>query len=167
MTLLDAPVYDERFDNKRRNLVIGILLFCAAAVSVFALCRNLPAEHRVNQFFAAVEAQDLPKAFGIWNNDPDWQKHPEEYAKDGYPYGRFVGDWGESGDYGRITSHKVLHSISNGNTTLLAVEINGRKEALALAVTRGTHMMSFPPFGLTPVKDDLGLTYWQVSYRTR
>jgi hypothetical protein len=45
------------------------------------------------------------------------------------------------------------------------VEINGRKTALALAVTRGTHAMSFPPFDLTPMKDDFGWTYWQVSYR--
>jgi hypothetical protein len=45
------------------------------------------------------------------------------------------------------------------------VEVNGRKTALALAVTRSTHTMSFPPFDLTPMKDDFGLTYWQVSYR--
>jgi hypothetical protein len=125
----------------------------------------MPAEHRANQFFAAVEAQDFSKAFGIWNNDSGWQEHTQRYAKDGYPYGRFMADWDKGGEYGRITSHKVLHSTTFGNNTLLAVEINGRKTALALAVTKGTHTMSFPPFELTPMKDDFGLTYWQVSYR--
>jgi len=165
MTLLNAPVYDRTLAKRRRNLVIGIILFCAIAYFVGFFCWNLPAEHRVNQFFAAVETQDFSKAFGIWNNDPDWQEHTQRYAKDGYPYGRFVVDWGRSGDYGRITSHKVLHSISYGNSTLLAVEINGRKEALALAVTKSTHAMNFSPFNLTPMKDFFGWTYWQVSYR--
>ena len=50
------------------------------------------AEHKVNEFFAAVEAQDFPKAFGIWNNDADWQQHTQRYAAAGYPYGRFVID---------------------------------------------------------------------------
>jgi hypothetical protein len=165
MTLLDAPTYDRNLTRRRRKLVIGALLFCAFAGIVFAVCRNLPAEHRVNQFFAAVETQDFAKAFGIWNNDPDWQEHTQRYAKDGYSYGRFVVDWGRSGDYGRITSHKILHTVSYGNSTLLAIEINGRKETLALAVKRRTHTMNFPPFNLTPVKDDFGWTYWQVSYR--
>jgi hypothetical protein len=165
MTLLDAPIYDRTLAKRRRNLIIGALLLCGIAGIVIGLCWNLPAEHRVNQFFAAVEAQDFSKAFGIWNNDPDWQEHTERYAKDGYSFGRFVVDWSKSGDYGRITSHKVLHSTTYGNNTLLAVEINGRKAALALAVTRSTHTMSFPPFDLTPMKDDFGLTYWQVSYR--
>jgi len=165
MTLLDAPAYDGTHARGRRNLLIGALLFCGVAGMVIYLCWNLPAEHRVNQFFTAVEARDFSKAFGIWNNDPDWQEHAQRYAKDGYPYGRFVADWDKGGDYGRITSHKVLHSASYGNNTLLAVQINGRKAALALAVSKRTHIMSFPPFDLTPMRDDFGLTYWQVSYR--
>jgi hypothetical protein len=165
MTLLDAPIYDRTLTTRRRNLVLGALLFFAVAGMVVCLCWNLPAEHRVNQFFAAVEAKDMSKAFAIWNNDPDWQEHAQRYAKEGYPFGRFVVDWGEAGDYGRITSHKVLHSTSYGNNTLMAVEINGRKAPLSLALTKRTHTMNFPPFNLTPVKDDLGWTDWQVSYR--
>lgn len=165
MTLLNAPAYDRTLDRRRRNLITSVLLICGVAAILVFLCWNLRAEHRVNQFFAAVEAQDFPKAFAIWNNDPEWQEHTERYAKDGYPYGQFISDWGTAGDYGRITSHKVLHSTSYGNNTLLAVEINGRKSALALAVARGSHTMSFPPFSLTPMKDDFGWTYWQVSYK--
>lgn len=165
MSLLNPPAYNQTLARRRRNRVIGALLICGVAGILVFFCWNLPAEHRVNQFFAAVEAQDFPKAFAIWNNDPDWQEHAQRYAKDGYAYGRFISDWGTTGDYGRITSHKVLHSTSYGNNTLMAVEINGRKSALALAVTSSTHTMSFPPFSLTPMKDDLGLTYWQVSYK--
>ena len=91
----------------------------------------------------------------------------KRYAAAGYPYGRFVLDWGTGGEYGRIKSHEILHSTSSyGNNTLLAVEINGRKTApLVLAVARRTHSMSFPPFNLTQMKNVFGWTYWQLSYR--
>jgi hypothetical protein len=166
MTLLDAPAYDRVRAKKRRRLLIGALIITGVAGIVVFLCWNLPAEHRVNQFFAAVEARDFPKAFGIWNNDPDWQEHTQRYADAGYPYGRFVIDWGKASDYGVITSHKVRHSTSSyGNNTLLAVEINGRKTALvALALGKRTHIFTFPPFDLRPMKDGFGWTYWQISY---
>jgi hypothetical protein len=167
MTLLNAPAYDRIRAKKRRSLQIGAVVLCCVVGILVFLCWNLPAEHRVNQFFTAVEAQDFPKAFGIWNNDPDWQEHTQRYAEARYPYGRFVVDWGNASDFGRITSHKVLHSTSGyGNNTLLAVEINGRKAApLALGVGKRTHTMSFPPYNLTPMKNGFGWTYWQVSYR--
>jgi hypothetical protein len=161
MTLLDAPAYDQTH-SKHYRTVGALLLVVVAGLTVFFL-RNLPAEHRVNQFFSAVETRDFTQAYGIWNNDPNWQQHVQRY--DGYSYGRFVVDWGESGDYGRISSHRILHSTSLGNTSVLAVEVNGHKTPLILAVTKKTHTMNFPPFALTPVKDEFGWTDWQVSYR--
>jgi hypothetical protein len=167
MTLLDATAYDRTRARKRRILLISVLVFCGVISIAVFVCWNLPAEYRVNRFFAAVEAKDFPKAFGIWNNDPDWQEHAQQYATADYPYGRFVLDWGGASEYGRIISHKILHSSSSyGNNTLLAVEINGRNTALlALAVKKSTHTMSFPPFNLTPMKSGFGWTYWQLSYR--
>jgi hypothetical protein len=165
MTLLDAPTYDQTRAKKRRILLIGVLLFCTVVAGVVFLCWNLPAEHKVNEFFAAVEAQDFPRAFGIWNNDANWQQHAQQYA--GYSYGRFVNDWGRSSDYGAITSHKILHSTSHyGNSTLLAVDINGRKSALlTLAVQKSTHSMTFPPFALAPIENGFGWTIWQIQYQ--
>jgi hypothetical protein len=166
MTLLDAPVYDQARTRKRRNILISAACLCGVVAIVVFLCWNLPAEHKVNEFFAAVEAQDFPKAFGIWNNDADWQQHAQRYAATGYPYGRFVIDWGKESDYGVITSHKILHSTSRyGSETLLGVEINGRKAALiTLAVEKGKSSMSFPPFALTPMKNGFGWTTWPISY---
>ncbi len=130
------------------------------------LCWNLPAERTVNRFLAAVEAQDFPKAFGIWNGDPNWQQHAQQYAQAGYSYGRFVSDWGMAGDYGRITSHKIRHVKSHGNNALLAVEINGREQALlTLAVANRSHTMTFPPFALIPVKNGFGWDDWQITYQ--
>ena len=35
----------------------------------------------VNQFFEAVEQNDLKKAYGIWFHDPNWQQHPAQYSQ--------------------------------------------------------------------------------------
>jgi hypothetical protein len=167
MTLLDAPDHNRSRAWKRRIPLISAFVFCGIVGIGGFLCWNLPAEHSVNEFFAAVEANNLPKAFGIWNNDPDWQQHTERYAVTGYPYGRFVLDWGTASERGRIISHKILHSTSGyGNNTLIAVEINDREtDPLVLAVARSNHSMSFPPFNLTQMKNVFGWTYWQLSYR--
>ena len=166
MTLLNAPAYDRSRAKRRRNFLIGVLFLCGIVAIAAFLCWNLPAERSVNQFFAAVEAQDFPTAFAIWNHDPNWQQHAQQYAAAGYSYGRFVNDWGKGSDYGAITHHKILHSTSHyGNSTLLAVDINGRKSALlTLGVEKGTHRMSFPPFALTPMENGFGWTIWQISY---
>ena len=167
MTLLDAPIHNRSRARKSWTLLISVVLLCGIVGIAVFLGWNVPAEHRMNRFLVAVEANDLPGAFAIWNNDPDWREHTQRYAAAGYPYGRFVLDWGAGSEYGRIKSHKILYSTSSyGNNTLLAVEINGRKTApLVLAVARSTHSMSFPPFNLTQMKNVFGWTYWQLSYR--
>jgi hypothetical protein len=167
MTLLDARVDDTNPGKKRRTLIIALLSVAGAIAITAFLTWNLPAEKRVNQLFAAIEKQDFPRAFGIWNNDPNWQQHARQYAAAGYSYGRFVSDWGSVGEYGAIKSHKILHATSrHGNSTLLAVEVNGRKGALlTLAVQKHTHAMNFSPFALTPAETGLGWTDWQISYR--
>lgn len=167
MTLFDAPANLPGRSFKNRKLLVSVFVLCGVAILAVFLCWNLPAEHRVNRFLSAVEANDFPLAFGIWNNDPDWQKHAQRNASAGYSYGRFLFDWGTTSEYGRITSHKILHSTSSyGNNTLVAVEINGRATVpLVVAVARSTHSMSFPPFNLTQMKNVFGWTYWQLSYR--
>jgi hypothetical protein len=163
MTLLDAPSFNVARARKRRNIILASiagLLVLGILVWVFW---NWPAEHRVNQFFAALEQQQFEKAYGIWNHDPSWQQHPDKY-KTGYPYNRFLDDWSTNGEYGKISSHKILYATSSlGNNTLLAVQVNGRRTPVTLGVQKG--VIGFTPFSLTPQKGTFGLTYWQVSYQ--
>ena len=164
MTLLDAPAYNAGRARKRRNAIIaGIVgvLILGALVFVFW---NWPAEHRVNRFFAALEGQQFEQAYGIWNNDPGWQQHADKYKTSSYPYNRFLDDWNVNGEYGKITSHKILYATSSlGNNTLMAVEVNGRKTPVTLGVEHKT--IGFTPFSLTPQIGTFGLTYWQISYQ--
>ena len=137
MTLLNAPEYDSRRDTRIRNLWIaaGVLVLLAIVIGVggFVLGHgwffsNLPAEHKVNTFFEAIEARDYSKAYGIWWNDPEWQQHPQKYD---YTLQRFTEDWtSASAVNGPILSHHVDISRTDGSGMfgsgiIVAVRVNG------------------------------------------
>jgi len=156
MSLLDAPAYDPAPDRRKRNLLIGslitILVLVLLTVGGYAmghgwLFTNLPAEHRVNTFFNALEAKDYSKAFGIYNNDSDWQQHPGKYSD--YPLARFTEDWtAESPVKAPITSHHVDISRTDGSGMfgtgiIVAVHVNGDHK-LFMYVIKADGTMTFP-----------------------
>lgn len=137
MTLLNAPEYNARRENRKRNLLIGsgvvIVLLVVICLAGYLMGHgwffsNLPAEHRVNSFFNALEAKDYPKAYSIWLNDANWQQHPQKY---GYTLKRFTEDWTtDSPVNAPITSHHVDISKTAGDGVfgsgiIVAVRVNG------------------------------------------
>ena len=137
MTLLNAPGYDQRRENRNRNLLIGlaalVVLTAVLGVGGFILGHgwffsNLRAEHRVNQFFDAIQSKNYDAAYSIWNNDPDWQQHPAKYD---YTLKRFTEDWTtDSPVSGPIANHHVDISKTDGTGTfgtgiIVAVRVNG------------------------------------------
>ena len=163
MTLLDAPQFDPR--RARRNLLI---VECSAgAILLLFLCWWLAASRpidwpwnwnryilgraTINRFFNAVEADDLPRAYGVWINDRDWQQHPQQHSA--YPYARFQGDWSSTSpdnEYGVIRSHKIVEAAHYGSGLLVAILINGRKsDALDLTYDPKTRQLSFAPPGVS------------------
>ena len=136
MTLLNAPKYDAGSEQRKTGLVIGgiALLLLAFVVGVGGYLMghgwfftNLPAEHKVDKFFQALETKDYNKAYALWMNDPDWQKHPEKYD---YTLKRFTEDWTTESPIGPIKSHKVDISKTDGTGTfgtgiIVAVRVNG------------------------------------------
>ena len=138
MTLLNAPEYDAGGERRKTGLLFGslALVLLAAVVGVLGYLlghgwffSNLPAEHKVSNFFSALEAKDYGKAFAIYTNDPDWQQHPEKHAD--YPLQRFTEDWTtESPVKGPIVSHHVDISKTDGtgmfgSGIIVAVRVNG------------------------------------------
>jgi hypothetical protein len=164
MTLLDSPAYDPARSRRIRNSIIGAVI-AAIAIAIFLyIFWDWPEEHRVNQFFAALESQNYKEAYGIWNNDSHWQQHPEKYAT-GYPFNRFMADWGPQGEYGVIKAYDIVYATTFGNGVLMAVDVNGRKTPTTLDVSTKDHTIGFAPFVLTPVKNALGFNSWQISYQ--
>lgn len=159
MTLLDAPKFDEVRDRRLR----AILYSSVGAVFVLLISfwliaghpvdwpwywlHHLEARHTADHFLDAVEKDDLPKAYGIWMHDPDWQQHADKYTS--YPFKRFHDDWSKTSpenEYGVIQSHKIAVAHQYGNIVLMAILINGRKSnALNLAFDPKTHSLNFSP----------------------
>jgi hypothetical protein len=162
MTLLDAPKFDAA-RAKRRTLILQssagavLLLFI-----VWWLVAGRPVDwpwywnryifgrSAVNHFLNAVEANDLPRAYGIWVHDKNWQQHPGQFS---YPYSRFQGDWSSTSpdnEYGAFRSHKIAEVAHYGNGLLVAILINGRKsDALNLSYDPKTGTLSFAPPGVS------------------
>jgi hypothetical protein len=141
MSLMDAPVYNETRENAKKKLLIGSALVFAALLLLTLLgyilghgwlFTNLPVEHRVNNFFNALEAKDYGKAFDIYTNDPTAAQHPERHSE--YPLARFTQDWtADSPVNAPITSHHVDISRTDGSGTfgsgiIVAVRVNGNKK---------------------------------------
>lgn len=146
MTLLDAPRYDARRARTRRNILITILIAIPFIAFFTWYFWNWPEEHRVNEFFHAVEIKNYPLAFGIWNHDPHWQQHPDQYKT--YPYQTFLSDWGPSGDYGVITSTKIAVTKEYGTGVVIGVRVNGNPKTLFLWVERKSKTIGFSPVEL-------------------
>lgn len=136
-SLMNAPAYDPAKDIRNRNLLVGSgVLFTLLVILTFVgyvtghgwLFSNLPAQHKVDKFFTALEAKDYATAYGIYNNDPAWQSHPDKYS--GYPLARFTEDWTSySPIKAPIAWHHVDASATDGTGTfgtgvIVAVHVN-------------------------------------------
>lgn len=156
MSLIDAPEYDERGERRKRNILITagvvilvlLILFFAGYISGHGwFFSNLPAEHRVNNFFDALEAKDYAKAYGIYNDDADWQQHAQKYAS--YPLPRFTEDWTKDSPVNApITSHHVDISKTDGSGffgtgIIVAVRVNGDHKVF-MYVNRADGTMTWP-----------------------
>ncbi len=159
MTLLDAPVYDEVSERRRRVVLFSAAGFLLVLFVGWWLAAGHPVDWpwnwsthlrgrmTVNAFFKAVEKNDLPAAYGIWTHDKDWQKHPAQHAV--YPFDRFEKDWSATSpdnDYGQIHSHRIAATLMVGNVLQTGTFVNGRKsKAINLDYDPKTHALNFSP----------------------
>ncbi len=158
MTLLNAPAYDERKEQLKKAALISagigfallVVLTLAGYISGHGwLFSNLPAEHRVSTFFAALETKDYPKAFAIYNNDMDWQQHPDKY-KD-YPETSFQEDWSHHDPIdGPVNTYHVDISRTDGEGTfgtgiIVAVTVNEKKRVF-MYYLRESGALTWPAF---------------------
>ncbi len=150
MTLLNAPTFDARRENLRRNLLIGgiAFVFIMALLTVGGYLlghgwffQNLPAEHTVGKFLSDLEAKDYNAAYGVWMHDPDWQQHPQKYD---YTLKRFTEDWTTESDWGPIKTHHVDISKRTGTGIIVACAINGSPKKMFMWYERSNGTLSFP-----------------------
>lgn len=155
MTLLDAPAFDARRARMLRTLSITAIVVLAVAfvgTILWTLERpwqfwHWPSDRRINHFLAAVEGGDMNQAYALWNNDPSWQQHPQQYQP--YTITEFEKDWGPNNqDYGAIHSHRIFIAHRVGNGVVVGLYINGVQKPLFLRVDNKAKTIGFSPVEL-------------------
>jgi hypothetical protein len=124
MALLDAKEYDPRPRQRMLRLLGAFAALVVIALVFLWVFRYWPQERVINRFFDGLEHKNFDAAFGIYNADPDWKQHPAKYNQ--YPLPQFMQDWGPSGEFGTIVSHKIECAKGTGSGVILAVTVNGQ-----------------------------------------
>jgi hypothetical protein len=152
MTLFEAKPPDPRDEAKIRKrwrtaILAAVLLIVVAGI-LFHF-RYWSEEQVVNKFFTLIEQKNYEAAYALWQADPDWKQHTSQYSQ--YPFGQFQLDWGPSGDYGEIKSHRVTDALSPRNKNgpvsgvVVVFHVNDRVEPGCLWVEKKTKALSFSP----------------------
>lgn len=150
MTLLDAKEYNPKPHQRLVRLIgIAIVILIVAGVAWF-IFRYQPEKNVVDRFFQDIETGKFEEAYGIYNADPDWKQHPDKYST--YTYNQFYLDWGPSGDYGKITQHKVecateppAKGFKSPTGVIVVVRINNRADTTeSFWVEKKTRSIGYP-----------------------
>jgi hypothetical protein len=157
MALMDAKEYDPRPAQRVKRFLGGSLVFIVVLL-VFWFWPSgrfrFSREWRVgDQFLAALEHRDFDTAYGIYNADPDWRRHPEKYKE--YTLSQFMLAWGPSGESGLIISHQMDCAIEPFNTSyapnsgvVISATVNRRTEATLLWIEKKSHSITSSPWDL-------------------
>jgi hypothetical protein len=143
MTLLDAKEFDPTPGRRLRNWIIAAIIVVLIIAWTAYHFRDYRERHHASNFFAALQQKNFEAAYGIWLNDPDWQKNPDKY-KD-YTYSEFYRDWGLGGEWGIITNYQINCSLSQGNGVIVQATVNHRLEPTTVWVDKHDHTLSFSP----------------------
>ena len=156
MSLMDAPAYDTRRAHTIKALSIGLASFIVLLLLLTLLgyilghgwlFSNLPAEHKVSEFYTALQDKDYAKAYGLYENDPQWQAHPDQHRS--YPLSRFTEDWTTYSPVNApIHSHHVDVSRTDGTGNfgsgiIVASTLNGTK-GIDVYVSRADGTITYP-----------------------
>jgi hypothetical protein len=150
MTLMDAKEYDPRPHRKIVRLIVIAVVVVIVAWVAWLVFRYQPEKNTINTFFKDIEAGKFEDAYGVYNADPDWKQHPDRYS--GYPYNQFLLDWGPSGDYGKITEHKIecateppKKGFKSPSGVIVVVRINNRGDRTeSFWVEKSTKTIGYP-----------------------
>ena len=157
MALMDAKEYDPRPAQRRRRMAgIAVVLLLVFVVLWFwpdGRFRYWRHWGVADRFFATLERKDFDTAYGLYQGDPDWKQHPEKYS--GYTVSQFTLDWGPSGEYGPITSHRVdcaaappKKGFASPSGVIVVVTINNRAEPRSMWVENKSRSITDSPYKL-------------------
>lgn len=145
-SLFNAQPYDEAKARRRRMWIVGAILVVIAIAAVLWFNRYWPEEHRVDHFFAQLQAKNYEGAYATWMNDQDWKQHPDRYKR--YDFNAFYQDWGPGGEWGQVNSYKVVAAQKprpGASGVVIGVRVNGRKQLCSVRVEFKDKTLGFSP----------------------
>lgn len=111
MSLLEPPPPD--MHKKSRAMAISVAVaFIIAIIAVWFVLRFYPEKKATEEFFNAVVAGDMPRAYQLWKPSPTYRMQD------------FVADWGPTGYYGPVKSYEIIKTKSpTGSTTSVEIRV--------------------------------------------
>jgi hypothetical protein len=86
--------------------------FIIAVIAVWFVLRFYPEKKAAADFFNAVVAGDMPRAYQLWKPSSSYRMQD------------FVADWGPTGYYGPVKSYEIVKAKSpNGTTTSVEIRV--------------------------------------------
>ena len=135
MTLLDAkppkPVTGIRKHVSTSTLILFVVLIAVIGGLLGFRFWNFRQERAVSRFLDTVEQGNYQEAYRLWQ------------PSQSYTFDRFIHDWGEHGDYGKIHEYEIVGSRSEPSRVTVIVRINNVNPPLKLWVDSRTLGLAF------------------------
>jgi hypothetical protein len=110
MSLLEPP--DDTQKKSRAMIFTMTAAFLIAVIAVWFWLRFYPEKKAAGEFFNAVVAGDMPRAYQLWKPGPSYKMQD------------FVADWGPTGYYGPVKSYEIMKAKSpNGSATSVEIRV--------------------------------------------
>ena len=147
--------YGESEARRERRIhivkITSIVLGCALVLSLilYGIFRNFTEERQAKSFIDLLRARNYQTAYQLWCNSAN--------PCPGYPFTKFMEDWGPQSAHADQSSAKVASSASCGSGVMIRVAYTGSEEPVDLWVERDTKTVSFAPYDVCPGR------HWQFG----
>ena len=110
MSLLEPPADTQK--KSRAMIFTMTAAFLIAVIAVWFWLRFYPEKKAAGEFFNAVVAGDMPRAYQLWKPGPSYKMQD------------FVADWGPTGYYGPVKSYEIMKAKSPaGSATSVEIRV--------------------------------------------
>ncbi|MHB8503489.1 MAG: hypothetical protein ACYDCG_20985 [Candidatus Acidiferrales bacterium] len=110
MSLLEPPA--DTHKKSRAMIFTMTAAFIIAIIAVWFWLRFYPEKKAAEEFFNAIVANDMTRAYQLWKPSPSYRMQD------------FVADWGPTGYYGPVKSYAIVKAKSpTGSTTSVEIRV--------------------------------------------
>lgn len=110
MSLLEPPADIQKKSRALAFTVAACVII--AVIAVWFVLRFYPEKKAAEEFFNAVVADDMTRAYQLWKPSPSYRMQD------------FVADWGPTGYYGPVKSYEIMKAKSpTGTTTSVEIRV--------------------------------------------